>query len=245
MWIATRFEGGTGFAASVTFGPRSMPGDAKMTFIRLPAVVALVLAASPVTAAETTTTVRGRVEKVDATTGRLDLTTADGRSLTLKTNNDTTVELDGQAAKLADLGTGQPVRVTYKDVGGDKQLVSVAARKTTGRDVAREVREALQAAGRYTYQQKGEYEKKLRGVVDDLDDRIDDLQKQARGATEDARRRLDQQVRDLKRKRAVVDERLKRVQSAGADAWDDVKSGVQNAVEDLRRALDGDRPKPD
>jgi hypothetical protein len=215
-----------------------------MTAGHLSVIAALALAALPLHAAEPAT-VRGQVGKVDATARRLDLTTADGRSLSLKTTNDTTIEVDGQAAKLADLATGQPVRVTYKDVGGDKQLVSVTARKTTGRDVAREVREALQAAGRYTYQQKGEYEKKLRVVMDDLDDRIDDLQKQARGATEDARRRLDQQASDLKRKRAVVDERLKRVQSAGADAWDDVKSGVQNAVEDLRRALDGDRPKPE
>ena len=211
-----------------------------MTLARLAAAAAVVLTAAAVPAADTTT-VRGTVDRVDPAAGRLTLTTTDGTHLTLHAGADTAVEVDGQAAHLGDLSHGQRVRVTYKESGGTNRIVSLTARKTTAADVGREARQALEAAGRYTYQQKDQYEKKLRGVVDDLDDRIDDLQQQARTATQDARRKLDAQIRDLKQKREVVEDRLNKVKSAGADAWNDVKAGVQSAVEDLQRALGGEK----
>jgi hypothetical protein len=214
-----------------------------MTLIRLTAA-ALVLGAAAAPAADTAT-VRGTIERVNTAAGRLTLATATGEHLTLHAANGATVEVDGHPAKLSDLSKDQRARVTYRDAGGTHELVSVTAHKTTGRDVTREVREALQAAGRYSYQHKDEYVKKLRGVVDDLDDRIDELQQRVRTTSRDARRKLEDQIHALKQKRGVVEDRLNKLKSAGADAWNDVKAGVQNAAEDLRRAIEGvDGSKP-
>ena len=125
----------------------------------------MILAASTARATDTTT-VRGTVERVDANAGRITVSITDGAAIALQSARDTTVTLDGRAAKLGDLSHGQRVRVTYRETRGTNQLVSVTARKTTGQDVIREAREALQAAGRYTFQQKDEYAKKLQSIVE-------------------------------------------------------------------------------
>jgi len=214
---------------------------------RLPVAAVLAVAAftSMARAGDEPITVRGSVEQVDTATGRLDIQTADGKTLTLQVTKDTTVEVDGRTAKLADLAAGQRVRVTYRPADGRNQVVTLTARKTTGKDVAREAREALEAAKQYTYQQKEQYEQRLRQVMDDLDDRIDDLEMRARAATADARKKLEPQLRELKQKRAVVSERLEKVKAAAPAAWNELKAGVQKAVEELQRALDDDRPKPE
>jgi hypothetical protein len=216
-----------------------------MFFARLTAAALAFIVISPVArAADEPTTIRGSITRADTATGDVAVQTADGKTTILHVTKGTTVEVDGQAAKLADLTAGQRVRMTYRVADGRNEVVTLTARKTTGKDVAREAREALQAAKQYTFQQKAEYEKRLRQVVADLDDRIDDLEQRARESTADARKSLDQQVRDLKQKRAVVSERLEKVKAAGADAWDDLKTGVQKAVEDLQRALDRNKSDP-
>jgi hypothetical protein len=192
-------------------------------------------------AADEPTIVRGSIEQVDAAAGRVTVRTGDGKTLTLQITKGTTVDVDGHTAKPTDLMTGQRVRVTYRVTDGRNEVVTLTGRKTTGQDVAREAREALEAAGRYTYQQKEQYAKRLRQVVEDLDDQIADLEQRTQKATADAKIKLDRQLKELKQKRAVVNERLEKVKAAGADAWDDLKSGIRSAIEDLQRALDGDK----
>jgi len=77
-------------------------------------VLTLVVFAPIARAADERITVRGSADQVDAAAGRLQLQTADGKTLTLHVSKDTTVEVDGRAAKLADITPGQRVRVTLK-----------------------------------------------------------------------------------------------------------------------------------
>jgi chromosome segregation ATPase len=220
-----------------------------MSLARLTAATFLTFAAFVplLRAAEDQITVRGSVTRLDTATGLLHVQTPDGKTQTFHVTKDTAVQIDGHSARLDEILAGQRVRVTYRPAGGRNQVTALTARKTTGQDVAREVREALQAVGQYTYQQKDEYERRLRTVLGDLDDRIDDLQQRAREATADARKRLDPQIRELQQKRSVVTEKLEKVKAAAPGAWDDLKTGIRKAVEDLQRALDekpSDRPNP-
>lgn len=215
-----------------------------MFFARLTAALAFIVISPVARAADEPTTIRGSVTRADTATGDVAVQTPDGKTVVLHVSEGTTVEVDGKAAKLADLTPGQRVRVTYRVADGRNQVVALTARKTTGKDVAREAREALQAAKQYTFQQKGEYEKRLRRVVDDLDDRIDDLEQRDRESTADARKNLDRQVVEMKQKREALSERLERVKAAAPAAWEDLKSGVQKAIDDLQRALDRDKSDP-
>ena len=202
----------------------------------LPAAALSILALGPARAAADET-VRGQLAATDPAANRLTVKTGD-RALDLAVTPQSKLEVGGKAVPLADLKTGQRVRVTYRAVGGANQVVALRPAVTTDDGLRREVSEALAATKDYTYRQKDEYAARLRGVVDDLDDRIDQLELEAKDAGADARRRLEPRLAELRRQRAALHDRLGRVGAATADAWDEIKAGFGNAARELQRALD-------
>jgi hypothetical protein len=209
-----------------------------MTRLRHLAVVA-VLALGPARAAADET-VRGQLAATDPAANRLTVKSGD-RAIDLAVTPQSRLEASGKAVPLAEWKTGQRVRVTYRAVGGANQVVALRPAVTTDDGLRRELSEALAATKDYTYRQKDEYAARVRGVVDDLDDRIDELEAEAKVAGADARRRLEPRLAELRKQRAAVNDRLARVGAATADAWDEIKTGFGNAARELQRALDPKR----
>jgi len=189
------------------------------------------------------TTMRGHVARVDAPGNQLTVRTGDGNEVTVHVDPDTRVVVAGQPGKLNQLNSGDAVRVRYVTRGGDRHALLVKRSPTSLADVKRETNQALEAAKRYGFKQKDQYEHKLHGVLDDLDDRLDDLQQRARKATGQAAQDLREQVRQLKQRRGVVDQRLQQVKSATAETWDNVKDTVSDAVQEFQNFYERTRAR--
>jgi cell division protein ZapA (FtsZ GTPase activity inhibitor) len=98
-------------------------------------------------------------------------------------------------------------------------VVRLSGKPASAEDVKREIKEAVAAAKSYSFNQKDQYEKRLRSVARDLDERIDDLQERASEARGEARAEVEKELKELKKKRVVLREKLAKVRSASADAW--------------------------
>lgn len=108
----------------------------------------------------------------------------------------------------------------------------------TADDVGQQVRQTLQAVKNYSFEQKDEYQKRLQAVLPKLDQRIDNLKRQAEQASGQAKEEYRKQIPRLQKLRARVQDQLARVQSATPGAWQDIKTGVGAAVEDLQKAFE-------
>jgi hypothetical protein len=182
-------------------------------------------------------TVTGRIIKVQPAEDRLTLQTTEGKELELSLDSRSELRLHHRQAKLTQLKERTRVRVTYKPVNGTNHVVSLRDAPVTAEEVQRELREALESAKAYTFEQKEEYQKKLQPVLRDLDDRIEDLKEKAKGAGTEARKWYAQAIQELRREREVVREQLAKARAAAPGAWEEVKSGVNAAWDDLRKAF--------
>jgi len=189
-------------------------------------------------------TVRGQINAVDPAARAVTVRTAPGADLSLTADAQTRLAIGGKPVTLDQFRPGQRVRATYEKAGAVNRLVALRTTVPTEADLARDVRAALDSARGYTFAQKDEYQQKLRSVVDDVDDRLDDLQNRAKDATGDARTKLDAQIKNLQQTRDSVEKRLAQAKPAAADAWDEFKAGVGAAADDLHRAVDRLRDDP-
>jgi flagellar capping protein FliD len=203
-----------------------------------PAAAFLFVASAVPALSQDTASARGKVERVQADQQRLTVKTVDDKTLELRVNDRSKLTRRGEAVTLRQVEPGQRVRVSYRPEAGGNWLIMLAVRPTTTDDVSKEVKEALKAAKDYSYQQKDKYQVRLNEVIDDLDERIDDLQRQAKGAAADLQKQYAGQIETLKAQREVLNQRMAKVRSASAEAWDDIKAGVGEAMEELQRGLE-------
>ena len=182
------------------------------------------------------TTVRGAVVKADAGAKQLTLRPAAGPDVTLAVTDASVLEVGGKKATVGDLKPGQRVRATYTERAGVKEVVVLRPAVTTA-DLKSRVKQTLAAAKSYTFQHKGEYQTRLRGMAADVDDRLDSLEVEAQGATGEAKARLQTQIATLKKKRAALNDHLDAAESATADTWDELKTGAGKAASDLESTL--------
>jgi hypothetical protein len=206
--------------------------------------LAVAVSGGPVTGAEgDTLTVSGKVTELKADRNELTVRTAAGKTLRLRVGDDAKLRLGGKPAKLKSFPKGTVVIVTYRPEEGTNRVVRLSGNPAGGADVRREVREALAAVTSYSFRQKEEYEKRLRRLMAELDERIADLRVRARAVGADLRKKYDEQVKDLRAKRAALRKRLEKVREASPDAWEDVKAGVGNALEELGKAFERARSR--
>jgi hypothetical protein len=189
-------------------------------------------------AAETPRTIRGRVMEVRPEEKQVTVRLLKGEEVKLIVDDQSRLELQRRPAKLGDFREGMRVRVTYELEQGKNRVVSMAEPRLSMDNIQKEVNDALESAKSYTYQQKGEYQKKLQGVMHDLDERIDDLKSKAEEASEEAKKRYAKEMEELRPKREALRKKLAQVREAAPDVWDDIKSGVGAAAHDLGRAID-------
>ncbi len=190
------------------------------------------------TAAQNTETVHGYLRAVNAAAHRVEVTTDQGKEVTLDVGNNARLERDGKQASLDSFRKGMRVKVSYEHRGNKDQVTSMTAAPVSTADVRQQIRDTLRSAKTFTFQQKDEYRKRLEGVMHQADDRIAQLEDQAAQAGAEARKKYDKQIRQLRRLRDRAQTQIERVQSATPQVWDDLRSGVGTALEDLGRAFE-------
>jgi uncharacterized phage infection (PIP) family protein YhgE len=109
---------------------------------------------------------------------------------------------------------------------------------TTTADVAKELRDVVEAAKAYGHDRKQEYETKLEGALDKLDERVTELKAKARQAAAAAKDDLTRSVADLEKKSAEARKRLEALRGSSARAWEDLKTGTAQVVDDLSQTYD-------
>jgi vacuolar-type H+-ATPase subunit I/STV1 len=192
----------------------------------------------PGRAADKHTVIRGTVANVRPDDGKLTVKTRRGQEVVVQVDDQTRLRGRGGAVKLSQLKEGDHVRVRFRGRNGSRHAVAVVRLPVHADDARREVREALQSAKSYTIKRKDEYQRKLRDVLDDMDERIDDLQEQAESANGTAQKEAQAKLRELRAKRDVVRDRLQKVNAATADTWDRVTGAVSDAVQDFQKMYD-------
>lgn len=182
-------------------------------------------------------TATGRILKLHPSEDRLTLQTTEGTVLELQLDSRSDVRLHQQEAKLSHLKQGDRVRVRYESANGTNRVLSLRDAPVTSEEVQQELREALEAVKAYTFQQKEEYRKRLEPVLRDMDERIDQLKAQAKGAGKQAQEQYAQAIQDLQHQKEVLRGQISRIQAAAPGAWEEVKAGVSAAWDDLRKAF--------
>jgi hypothetical protein len=189
-----------------------------------------------------TTTITGRIEAVRPASGVVVLS-SDGRIQDLAVTFASRLFVGGRPAQLRDLGIGARAVAVYTPEKGAYILVRLSASPATSADAYWDVRAALEAIRSSSYKQKGDYEKRLRGRLAELDRHIEDLRVRvgyARGAVRD------ELVRDLYRvrlKHRAVRDWLDRVKSATPKTWGVLQKDVSKTLEEVGKAFERVRGK--
>jgi hypothetical protein len=184
-----------------------------------------------------TNVVRGQLIKIDASVHQVTVRPTSGADVTLAVTAGSQLKSGGKLATLARFNVGQRVRATYAEKNGVNEIVVLKPAVTTDEQLRKEINQALTTAKQYTFQQKDKYEAKLHETLNDVDDRIDHLEAEAKTAGTEAKARIRTHIAELKKHRTVLGERLEKAKSATADAWDNIKAGVGAAGTDLQKSL--------
>ncbi len=182
--------------------------------------------------------IRGQIKDYDAATGKLVVTTASGNDIHLYTDKLTQISIKGNPGRLDQVKKGQRVRAMFEKAAMGNHVISLRTSGDTAGDLTREIQDAWNTAKGYSFEKKQQYQAKMNDVLEDVDDRIAELQREAKSSGADSKSKLQQQIDELKKKREQLAEKLNNAKPAAKDAWDDFKNGVSNAAEDLQRSLE-------
>jgi hypothetical protein len=199
---------------------------------------ALVLYAFAVLAGQNAATIKGSIQSVNAATHRVQVTTDDGKPLTLHVGEQATLKRSGKTVSLDQFKPGMHVEATYVRRDGENRITSMTAQPVSAAQVRGEIRDALRAVKDYSFQQKDVYRQRLQRVMRQADDRIAVLQEEAAQGSAQAQREAARQVKQLRRLRDRAQVQLERVESATPAAWNELKTGISSALEDLGNAFE-------
>jgi hypothetical protein len=85
---------------------------------------------------------------------------------------------------------------------------------------------------------KEAYQKKLEAQLNEWDAKLKQLGATAKTATADARINYENQLEDLKRKRAAAHETLQELGKRGENAWEDMKDGMEKAWDEMSKSIE-------
>jgi predicted phage tail protein len=108
--------------------------------------------------------------------------------------------------------------------------------QTSGKDVAKKTGEAAEAIRDYTVEKKNQAVAEGRKLLKDADARIKQLDAKAAKATGEVKAKSQEEIKELKAKRALVSQKLDEMGKATAASWDSVKNGFADAYKDMHEA---------
>lgn len=106
---------------------------------------------------------------------------------------------------------------------------------TTDR-VVQDTKDAVKATKQYTLQQKEAFEKTIRVELNELQTKIAELQKKAGVASDEARKGMQEAIRDLEKKKNEARKKVEEMNESTGSAWGTLKEGMTAAVEDLKKS---------
>ncbi len=106
----------------------------------------------------------------------------------------------------------------------------------TAKDVKRETGEALETTKDYLAQQKEKYQKDAESTLNDINNKIKELQSKAEQAGADTKVKYQEIIEGLRKKQGEAQSKLNDLKSKSADAWEDVKSGMDVMLENLKKS---------
>lgn len=114
--------------------------------------------------------------------------------------------------------------------------------KTAGKEVGREVKEAVEAIKEYSAEQRDDAVKKGKAVLDDLDARIErmklKIEKNWDRMDESARKKASASLEAIQRERIKAAEWYGSMKQSSAGAWEEVKKGFVESYEALHDSFD-------
>jgi hypothetical protein len=131
--------------------------------------------------------------------------------------------------------------------GCEREKTPADRAKVTAEQVRDKIGEALRTVGRYSEQERREYQKKALDKIRGYDDELKKLREKARKLGAEKGLDLDREIEKLSEKKAWAEARLKELESSGSEAWKDLKTGMDKALDDLDRWREkprGEAPPP-
>ncbi len=113
-----------------------------------------------------------------------------------------------------------------------------AVAQTTGKDVSKKTGDAWDTVKAYTVEKKSDavaYGKKL---VRETDNKIKGLETKASKASGETKAKYQEEIKELKSKRAAASKKLDEMGKATGDAWDSAKDGFADAYKDLHQSFE-------
>ena len=104
-------------------------------------------------------------------------------------------------------------------------------------ELKQKTRETVDAAGRMIREARERYAEEVERELARLDEHIDNLEKRAREASDDARPAIEKQIETWTRRAQAARETLKKLAGASDEAWQQMKEGLDDAVDEFREAV--------
>ena len=119
---------------------------------------------------------------------------------------------------------------------GIRKVVSVSDAVTTGVKG-----EAIGVIRVVTYEEPGEGARekvlgKMEGKLKEWSNEIENLRGKADRLGAEARKKLQEQVEELRAKQESARQKLQEMRKTGGEAWEDLRTGAEAALDDLRKA---------
>jgi len=184
---------------------------------------------------------RGTIQET-ASDDQVTVRTADGKDWKLVADESSNLRLDGRAVKLSDFKKGTRVRVRYETKDGKNHVVLMRT-AVVARVVAEEAPEILRLVRNYSFDKRDDYEKKLTEHLNNLDERIEDLQDRIADGGEASVKRSAEELQELRKKRDVVREKMAQLKATREDTWEGAKRDLERALGDLQNSLDRARTR--
>lgn len=117
-----------------------------------------------------------------------------------------------------------------------KEKSEKAKTELTAKDVQRQAQEALEVTQSYLEKKRDEYWMEVKEKLNDIDNRIEELEKEADKAATEAKSKYKEVIEVLRQKQNEAQNKLQELKSAGIDTWEDLKSGVNAVLKDLEKS---------
>jgi len=187
--------------------------------------------------------VTGVVAEVRPLEKQLVLRVRKGEFLQLTADDRTRIDFPQTEGKLAKLAPGKRVRVNYYVKGGTNRLLSVTEPLLTLGKLKQGISLALTFVRGASFQEREEYKKNLKTILQDAEENLLILEAKADMADADGKKAIAKDVEELRRQRDAVRERLARVDAATADNWAEVRDNLNRLLEDLQRVIERARAR--
>ena len=87
-----------------------------------------------------------------------------------------------------------------------------------------------------TWHSKEKYQKDAESTLNDINNKIKELQSKAEQAGADTKVKYQEIIEGLRKKQGEAQSKLNDLKSKSADAWEDVKSGMDVMLENLKKS---------